>query len=274
MANLPNHVILYDAECPMCRLYTNAFVKTGMLDSDGRAAYQHEHAINACPQVDIQRAVNEIALVNKETGEVVYGIQSLFKVLGTSFPVFKWLFTCRPFTAFMSKVYAFVSYNRRVIIPAPVNSYQFAVQPAFKLHYRLAYLVFAWLVTACILSGFTPLLRGVIPAGGFYREFVICGGQLLFQGLIVGLYQREKCWDYLGNMMTISLAGALLLVPALALKNYLSMGGIGYSIYFMVVAGLMFLEHLRRCRLLEIGWLPSVSWITYRLLVLWLLFKI
>ena len=53
----------------------------------------------ACPYVDRQRAVNEIALVNTETGEVEYGIKSLFKVIGNSAPVFKPLFSFNPFVS-------------------------------------------------------------------------------------------------------------------------------------------------------------------------------
>ena len=56
----------------MCNLYTKAFVSTGLLEKNGRAAYQ-ETAIETCPMVDRQRAANEIALINQETGEVTYG---------------------------------------------------------------------------------------------------------------------------------------------------------------------------------------------------------
>jgi hypothetical protein len=86
MKTLAGYTILYDAECPMCNLYSKAFVKTGMLDNSGRVPYQQMPA-NVCPYVDRQRAVNEIALVNSQTGEVNYGIRSLFKVIGNSFPV-------------------------------------------------------------------------------------------------------------------------------------------------------------------------------------------
>ena len=116
MKTLKDHIILYDAECPMCKLYTNAFTKTGMLDLDGRVAYQ-QIPDAVCPYVDRQRAVNEIALVDTKTGEVNYGIQSLFKVIAHSFPILSGLFSFKPFIWLMSKVYAFISYNRRVIIP-------------------------------------------------------------------------------------------------------------------------------------------------------------
>ena len=85
MKTLKNHTILYDEVCPMCNAYTSAFVKTGMLDKDGREPYQNM-SCNYASKVDTLRAVNEIALVNKETGEVEYGIRSLFIILGNSFP--------------------------------------------------------------------------------------------------------------------------------------------------------------------------------------------
>src|ERR1700761_5494244 len=118
MKTLKDHLILYDAECPMCKVYTQAFTSTGMLDNDGRAPYQNLKGF-FCPTVDRKRAVNEIALVNTKTGEVTYGIDSLFKVIGNACPIFKPLFACKPFGTAMRKLYAFISYNRKVIIPAP-----------------------------------------------------------------------------------------------------------------------------------------------------------
>jgi predicted DCC family thiol-disulfide oxidoreductase YuxK len=266
MKALTNHLILYDAECPLCDLYTGAFIKAGILNSDGRAPYQ-QLANNACPMVDRQRAVNEIALVNLETGEVSYGIKSLFKICSTAMPVFRRLFAFGPFVWLMSKVYAFVSYNRKVIIPvAPAKS--FAIQPTFRLKYRIAYLVFTWAVTSCILTNYAGLLNGIVPVGNTYREFLICGGQIIFQGFIVSALAKNKKWDYLGNMMTISFAGALLLLPMLAVSGLLGHHPIFYTGYFLCVAGLMFLEHIRRSKLLQLGWGLTISWALYRVLVL------
>jgi predicted DCC family thiol-disulfide oxidoreductase YuxK len=146
MKTLMNHQILFDADCPMCGLYTKAFVKTGMLEKEGRIPYQN-FPQEACPMLNKQRAADEIALINNETGEVTYGIESLFKVLGNSAPILRSLFGFRPFIWLMRKVYAFISYNRRVIIPADQATSDSVVQPTFKLHYRLFYLLFTWLIT-------------------------------------------------------------------------------------------------------------------------------
>jgi len=269
MKTLNDHLILFDGECPMCRLYTKAFVKTGLLEKDGRLSYQEfDHA--SCPAIDMQRAANEIVLVNQKTNEVTYGIQSLFKVFGTAVPLLRPLFAFKPFIWLMSKVYSFVSYNRRQIVPAAVDD-NFRFQPSFKLHYRIAYLLFAWAVTSYILTRYVTLMQGVVPAGGSYREYLVCGGQIFFQGMVISFINRKKLWDYLGNMMTISLAGALFLLPVLGLAPWIGHAPLFHTAYFMLTAGLMLLEHIQRSRLLQLGWALSMSWVFYRLLVLLLI---
>lgn len=270
MRTLQNHIILYDAECPMCHFYTKAFTKTGMLDKDGRASYQ-DMPDQVCPLVDRQRAVNEIALVDTTTGEVSYGISSLFKVIGTSLPLLKPLFGFAPFLWLMKKVYAFISYNRRVIVPATHATD--GIQPTFRLGYRLVYLVFTWLMVGSILTAYAAYLSPLVPAGNALREYDICGGQILFQGIVISFYAPRKRSDYLGNMMTISFAGALLLLPVMLVAGWLGLGAIACTICFLGVAGLMFLEHIRRTKLLQLGWLLTITWVVYRLAVLMIIFN-
>jgi predicted DCC family thiol-disulfide oxidoreductase YuxK len=259
---LKDHTILYDAECPMCKAYTNAFTATGMLDANSRAPYQQMPDF-ACPLIDHQRAVNEIALINKTTGQVTYGIESLFKIIANAFPIFRPLFNCKPFITAMRKVYAFISYNRKVIIPAPTTDTH-TLQPAFRLRYRLAYLLFTAIVVGYILTLYARTLTGILPNGSPYREYAIVAGQLAFQGLIITTYASKKTWDYLGNMMTISLAGSLLLLPVLIIHPSKNIA----AGYFLTVAALMLLEHIRRTKLLNLGWLPTITWIAYRTLIL------
>lgn len=284
MRTLNNHLILYDAECPMCQLYTRAFTRSGMLDPNGRAPYQ-DLPPAACPLVDLQRAVNEIALIDTKTGEVNYGIESLFKVIGHSFPLFRPLFSWRPFLRIMRKVYAFISYNRKVIIPPPANtpapattstpttsstftSKPDSFQPAFRLRYRLAWLATTVILAAAILTRYAHLLIGILAAGGPWREYLICTGQILCQGMVVSIIAPVKRWDYLGNMMTISLAGSLALAPVLAIARFTHLPPIAATAWFLIVACLMLLEHIRRTKLLGLDWTLTVSWAAYRLVVL------
>ncbi|MEH3113586.1 DUF393 domain-containing protein [Pedobacter terrae] len=268
MKTLNNHVILFDNECPICYAYTKAFVKIGMLSQSGREAYQ-EMPSNICPLVNHQKAADEIALVNTETGEVTYGIKSLFKIIAYAIPFFKPLFLFGPFVYVMQQLYAFISYNRKVIIPVAIK--ENSLQPTFKLRYRITFLLFTWSITAYILIDYAHLLTDFVTMGSNYREYLICGGQLFFQGIIISFYRKEKLWDYLGSMMTISFAGSLLLLPIIVLDKYFNFQPLFFLIYFLMIAGLMFLEHIRRSKLLKLGWLMSVTWALYRLIVLGLI---
>jgi predicted DCC family thiol-disulfide oxidoreductase YuxK len=266
MKTLKNHLILFDGECPMCRVYTQAFVNAGLLGANGRASYQE--SMNICPLIDKQRAVNEIALVDLESGEVTYGVKSLFKVIGNACPAFIPLFACNAFAWVMSKLYAFISYNRRVIIPAGETGNGFAWQPSFKIQYRVAYLLFTWFCTGYILTAYAHLLTPVVPLGNAWREYFICGGQIIFQGVVISTFAREKFWAYLGNMMTISFAGSLLLTLAMALSQFIKLSPLMFPLYFLAVAGLMFLEHIRRSKLLGLGWVMTITWVLYRVALL------
>src|SRR5688572_20252266 len=111
MKTLKDHVIIYDDECPMCDLYTGAFVKTKMLEKNGREPYSWLPS-SLRKQIDPQKARNEIALVNPKTGKVLYGIDSLFTILGYRFQFLKPIFQFEPFRLLTKYFYSFISYNR------------------------------------------------------------------------------------------------------------------------------------------------------------------
>ncbi|MEO8885574.1 MAG: DCC1-like thiol-disulfide oxidoreductase family protein [Mucilaginibacter sp.] len=272
MKTLPNHLILFDAECPICTFYAKTVTSAGIIEKSGEIAYQDITA-ETCPMVDRQRAVNELAIVNQTTGEVSYGINSLFKILAVAMPWLKPLLTFKPFIWVMSKVYALFSYNRRLIIPTAQATQKYALQPTFRLSYRLLYLVLAWAITAYILTAYVHLMKGILPQGDRFREYLICGGQIFFQGAIVVIIAKNKTFDYLGNMMTVSLGGALLLIPGLIAGVFFNIAPIVYVLYFMGVAGLMLFEHIRRVGLLNLWWGLSVTWLIYLVLVLLVILK-
>lgn len=268
MKTLEDHVILYDADCPLCRAYTGAFVRFGMLGRQGRAAFQTTTAADV-PGVDLQRARDEIALFDRRSHEVSYGLDSLFRILGHSWPALRTLFRWRPLYWFLKKLYFFISYNRKVIVAVkPAPGARRSCDPAFNLKYRLLYLLFTWLVVSLVLTRYSGLM---FPAGNFGREFLVCGGQLVFQGLVLLVLQRDKLMTYLGHMMTVSAMGALLLLPVLWLSALFPKAAGAYAAYFLGVAAFMLYEHVRRMGLLGLGPVPSLSWVLYRVLVLLLI---
>ncbi len=266
MKTLTDHTIIYDDECPLCKEYTKAFVKTGMLDKSGREPYSKMINGNHL-NIDWQRARNEIALVNKKDNTVKYGVDSLETIICNSFPIFNVFFTARLFRFFIDRLYLFISYNRKVVAPGKVVEGSLTCIPDFNGSYRLAYLVFAWFFTSMILVFYSKLATPLFPASDFAREFLVCGAQVFFQGAIVFFVRRDRAIHYLGNMMTISVVGALMLLPTFLLVGFIK-SNLFYIVYFLVVVAVMLFEHLRRVRLLGLPWYISATWVLYRLIAL------
>lgn len=262
MKTLKNHTLIYDNECPMCNLYSRGFTKSGMLDENGREAFT-EISLRNKDLIDVHRAKNEIALVDHNSNEVIYGLDSLLLIIGNSFPRLEKIARLQPLYWFFKKLYSFVSYNRKQIIPSAENGAEDACVPDFNLKYRLLYIAFVAVFSAWILSVFSGKL-GVNLDRNFLREFAVCLGQIFWQAVFLIIYLKDKTWDYLGNMMTVSLIGTLLLIPAL----WTDFESVFYMIYFGIVVFIMFLEHLKRCKMLKLNYIPTVSWILFRTIAL------
>ncbi len=258
MKTLKNHTLIYDSECPMCNLYSKGFIAAGMLD--GREAFT-ELSVEAKNRIDFNRAKNEIALVDHDKNKVIYGLDSLLLIIGNSFPLLERAARTKPLYCFFKKLYSFVSYNRKQIIPSKNGYGADACNPDFNIKYRLAYLVFVAVFSGYVLSLFSEKLG---LSRNFFREAGICTGQILWQTVFLKVYLKEKIWDYLGNMMTVSLIGTVLLIPGL----FLNLNVTSSFIYFGTVVTVMFLEHIRRCKILGLNLLPTLSWTIFRMTVL------
>lgn len=271
MNTLKNHTLIYDNECPMCNIYSKGFTKSGMLDENGREAFT-ELSLKNKNLIDFKRAKNEIALVDHNKQEVIYGLDSLLLIIGNSFPLLEKIARIRPLYWFFKKLYSFVSYNRKQALPSKKDDTDQSCVPDFNLKYRLTYIAFVAIFSTYILSLFTAKL-GLNSNQNFLREFVICLGQIVWQTLFLKAYLKEKIWDYLGNMMTISMIGTLLLIPAL----FINLNTTFNFIYFGIAVSIMFLEHLRRCNILKLNYLPTISWTLFRMtalaIIIWLNFK-
>ncbi|MBL6446272.1 DUF393 domain-containing protein [Fulvivirga sp. 29W222] len=139
MKTLKNHTLIYDDECPMCKIYSGAFIRCGMLDNDGRISYDKLQETLEL-DLDLGKARNEITLINKENKQVLYGIDSLFMIIGHCFPVLNVLFKQDAFKAACRLLYRFISYNRNVIAPGSSDN---RCIPDFNFKYRWTYILFA-----------------------------------------------------------------------------------------------------------------------------------
>ncbi len=267
MKTLKNQTLLYDEDCPLCRVYTSGFIKTGMLDQNGKKTYCQlsEEEQNF---IDVKRASNEIALVDNKSKTVIYGIDSLLKVLGFSFPWIEKIGNLKPIKYFLKKLYSFISYNRKVIIPSKINKeIKLQCVPNFNIKYRILYILFASIITTLVLYKFSNLVS-ILPKSTVVRELILALGQIVFQSLFLIKFEKNVLLNYVGNLMTVSLMGSLLLMPILILNSIFNISEIITLAWFVITVLLMLLEHSRRIKLLELPFYLSITWIIYRILAL------
>lgn len=272
MKTLANQTLLYDEDCPLCQAYTGAFVKTGMLDEKGRKPYAELNE-NELTFVDKEKAVNEIALIDRENKTVTYGVDSLLKVIGYSFPTIRKIGNIKPVKFLLEKLYSLVSYNRKVIVPGKTNNSELQCTPSFNYRYRFIYMLFATMVTAVTLFYYSDLLP-IVPKGNFSREVILVVGQLAFQAILLIKHDNKTILNYLGNVITVSLIGSLLLLPVLLVNSFVPLPEVIILVWFGATVLIMFTEHYRRVKTLQLPGYLCFTWIVYRLLALPLILNI
>ncbi len=267
MKTLKHHTLIYDQDCPLCVAYTEGFIKSGMLDNEGRYPFQKIDEFKQS-NLNTKRAVNEIALVDKQTQKVTYGLASLLKIIGTSFPMVERVGNQPIINYLLKKLYSFVSYNRKVIVSKKQNStIANQCEPAFNYKYRLLYIAFAAITSAYILTAFVAALPMVQLTTNFGFELLAVLLQIPFQLVFLQEKDTKIMLNYTGHLITVSLIGALLLPPILFINYVFALPvHILLTTFLMVVAFMIFL-HKKRVDNLNLPPRLTISWILYRLLL-------
>lgn len=265
---IKNKKLLIDADCPLCRLYGNGFQKLQFIDSQTVVHYQNA-APDYCWAINLERAKSEIAFLDEKTGATSYGIDAFIEIIGSRSRIIRQFMNWAPIHFILRKLYRFVSFNRKVIAESPSHSKGISCAPAVHRGYRWAYVLITAFFTGFVMSKFGNRLFGLL---GFhqlpYLEYAICLGQILWQGAAIRITSSPKTLDYLGNMSTVSMVGALLMIPVILIEYAFNLGAPYLLISFAIVVLIMINMHIARCRNLGISNRLTISWVGYRALIL------
>ncbi len=259
MKTLQDHTLIYDKDCPLCVGYTSAFINTGMLDKEGRHPYSQTSS-DQFGSLDMERAKDEIALVNRGTGTVTYGIDSLLKVLGNAFPPIERMGNWRPIHLLSQKIYSFISFNRKVIILNAANKGQKSCDPSYNFTYRLLFII---LSVAISIIGFGNLLKIVgyeTPTISMVAFFI---GIMVLQLSFLTKKSLKTIVHYTGNMMTIFLIGSILALAYTSLHHLSGFVVRTHKTMVFIIILAMFVEHARRVNLLDLSPSLTISWLFY-----------
>lgn len=260
-------VLIYDKDCPFCKWYTGMFVRTGLLAESGRKPY-NEAIDDSSLLFDPLISRNKIALVDRRSGEVYYGIDSLLAVLGNRFRWIEVIGKFPPVHFALALLYSFVSYNRKVIAPSRCNG-ACDCTPDRSYFWRIAFIIACgFLVNTATGLYFSIHLSQYFIGDPFYTDIIFFASQIAFQYMVFKLLKQRNFYDYAGQVSFVSALGALLLLFFHFGLNILHSMGIQTEMLAPFCYGMVYLfmlyEHTRRIKLLELsGWL-SISWILFR----------
>ncbi|GAB4034812.1 hypothetical protein GCM10028809_41580 [Spirosoma gilvum] len=206
-------------------------------------------------RLDLQRARHEIPLIDLDGGETLYGVDTWIYAIGQHSQATEKLLSLNWFNSFMKRLYAFISYNRRIIITSPPGRWQLLdLQPDFNLIQRLLFI----LVVFSLATGLSLIGHQWVPA-----YFALVATQILVVCLYLLAQQSGNCLeqllDYIGHL-GMSLLIGLFIIAIGGLINQSALIGCGYAL----VIGQHFIRSYR------LGLTPWLS-IIFTMLVLLLL---
>ena len=265
---ITDHKLLIDKDCPFCRVYGKGFEKIKLFDSKTVHYYQTVDE-EIFEMIDAERGKSEVAFVNAKTGDVEYGMHALLKIMSHRNRFVKWLLS-RRFIRFLAiQFYWFVSHNRHVMVGPRLENYPRQCRPVINKNYRWAYLLLTALITGLCVNQFAYLLSQQLELSHSpWREYIICFGQIAWQFTFLSLIRPKKRLEYLGNMSTISLFGALLLIPVFVANAIIPLPLTVLIGSFASIVGIMFFLHVRRSKRLGLPFAVSLSWVAFRTVVL------
>jgi predicted DCC family thiol-disulfide oxidoreductase YuxK len=248
MKNNP-YILIYDDKCPLCAAYTNAFVKCGILNNDGRKSFTTVD-VDLLQKTDTERSKNEIPLIDTATGNVYYGIDALLELLNTKLTGIKKLGTVQPLYWFLKKLYNFISYNRKVIVATKCSKGQYDCSPAFSYKWRTVFLIFFLCINTLALF---PVHKYVF-ANSLFNGSSVYYLQLLHTVLIgsnimlAATLPKQKAFEYIGQVNMLATIVVLSLLLLSGVNRYLFISAAFNNVYLLGLTLFIFKDYIRRMK--------------------------
>ncbi|MEP7317453.1 MAG: DCC1-like thiol-disulfide oxidoreductase family protein [Panacibacter sp.] len=234
-----NKALIYDANCPLCKAYTGAFVKGGLLKEENRISFSEVNMQQF--HIDWHRAKHEIPLINLHTGEVKYGVDALADILQQKFLFINALLKIRVLNYFFRKLYKLVSYNRKIIVAAKTpQTSGIDCTPDYSFVWR-------WLlIIVCYSISNFFIVTSVARLFGFYNIDLspwLILWWMLAPVAISMVYSKITATDIHAHVsVTATITGFLLLVMSLFIKYFYKVPWL-----FYLIPALILIITLKQC---------------------------
>jgi hypothetical protein len=262
MKSPSNKAIIYDDQCPACKLYTSGFVKWGLLETHNRISFKQIVASEKVSQLDLQRSRHQIPLIDLRGGETLYGLDALVYILSQKIPFLNTLLSIKPVYTFFSGFYNIISYNRRIIIPAHTPALGFDCAPDFSLRYRIYFIVLAFSIASMITYTFGVSISYFTGSGISGMGMLCIAGtgwvvQIILTLCVPLAFMPQQRIDYIAHLGVIMGIGVLILLPGICLSAITNYQYPLIPVLSVLISSLTMLwQHISRANHLQLsqGW--------------------
>ena len=204
--------LIYDSECPLCSCYTSIFVKTGVLENDGRKNF-NEVGQALLAELDTARMRNEIPLIDSHTGEKWYGVDALLELVESRVPTCTKVGRLPAVNWFLKKLYKLVSLNRKVMVAIPARGYD--CSPDFSLRYRILFLLIGLVFNSWLFTLRVPMLSEyMFPSASSFNLQMVHFTLVSLNITIAILLGLKQGLEYLGQVNMLALLALIATLPA------------------------------------------------------------
>jgi hypothetical protein len=225
------------------------FVQLGLLPSEGRVAFT-KAPDSLFSAIDLDKAKNQIPLIDLDTRNVYYGIDAVVEVLARRFSFIRTICKWKYVNYFLKKLYNLISYNRKVIVAKKCGNGQFDCSPAFNKSYRVFFMVIFLLFNSVMLW---PLHHCILSTLSFYHlsVFQLETAHFLFVAancLLACILPFDLAMEYLGQVNMLALCTVLLVIPLIAFVKLFGVNDLVVSVYLIALTAFIVTEYFRRMK--------------------------
>ena len=270
-------IIIYDDNCPMCSAYTNAFVKTGLIDKEGRKNFS-TITPELLAKIDFKKSMNEIPVIDTASGKVWYGIDALLEILQQKIPIAKKVGNIPLFKCGLTKFYKLISYNRRVIVASKRKNGNIDCTPDFNIPYRFAFITIFLLFNTMMLF---PLQQFVLSKSIFdnisIQQLQTAHALLVSLNIFIAIQLNKRDgFEYLGQINMLALLVILLTIPLIVTNKYFGSHFSSFNNFYLgAVAVFTVQEYFRRMKFIDfLRMYPTIILVNSISMTAWMLYLI
>jgi hypothetical protein len=271
---MKNKILIYDDNCPLCSWYSGLFVKFGLLTTDGRKAFSTLET-SLLNKVDFEIAKNEIPLLDTNSGDVLYGIDALLELLGQKFPLLKKAGNIKPVNWMLKRLYKLVSYNRKLIVAKKCGAGSIDCTPDMNYLYRTLFMAISLIFNTLLLF---PLYTIVLSKLSYFNHTIFelqiaHFGLVLINCLLTLSFQKDKAFEYIGQVNMLALIAILLLIPLIFICQF-PINEWFVTFYLIITTVIILKEYLKRMEyagvLTKNKWIPVINLLSINGFILFL----